>query len=84
MLTGGKNGPKLTLFSGAIGRAYQQLFQPVLPYKDELEMILGFKWPSAKKNLEEENLDLKKQIEILKSENEALKRGNLDTASNAK
>jgi dCMP deaminase len=82
VLTGGKNGPKLTLFSGAIGRAYQQLFQPVLPYKDELEMILGFKWPSAKKNLEEENLE--KQIEILKSENEALKRGNLDTASNAK
>ncbi len=84
VLTGGENGPRLTLFSGAIGRAYQQLFQPILPYKDELEMILGFKWPNAKKNLEEENISLKKQIDILKSENEVLKHVSVDTASNAK
>lgn len=84
VLTGGENGPRLTLFSGAIGRAYQQLFQPILPYKDELEMILGFKWPNAKNDLEEENIYLKKQIDLLKSENKALKHANIDTASNTK
>ncbi len=84
VLTGGENGPRLTLFSGAIGRAYQQLFQPILPYKDELEMILGFKWPNAKKDLEEENINLKKRIDLLKSENEALKHASIDAASNKK
>lgn len=46
----GKNGPQLELFSGAIGRAYNQLFHPILPYKDELEMLMGIMWPSKKKN----------------------------------
>ncbi|HEB62320.1 MAG TPA: hypothetical protein ENI82_04125 [Bacteroidetes bacterium] len=39
----GTEAPKLTLFHGAIGRAYNQLFEPVIPYKDELEMILSKK-----------------------------------------
>jgi deoxycytidylate deaminase/dephospho-CoA kinase len=29
--------PILELFSGAVGRAYHQLYEPLLPYKDELE-----------------------------------------------
>lgn len=39
ILDSGNNKPKLELFSGAIGRAYYQLYEPILSYKDELEMI---------------------------------------------
>ncbi|MBI5604180.1 MAG: hypothetical protein HY879_12590, partial [Deltaproteobacteria bacterium] len=46
VLRGGNKNPKLTLFSGAIGKGYHRLFEPLLPYKDELEMLLDFKWPS--------------------------------------
>lgn len=31
--------PTLNLFSGAIGRAYHQIYQPILPYKDEIQML---------------------------------------------
>lgn len=37
----GKNRPELKLFHGAIGRAYSQLYEPLLGYKDEIEMILS-------------------------------------------
>lgn len=40
ILKTGKNQPTLILFSGAIGRAYSQLYEPILGYKDELEMLL--------------------------------------------
>lgn len=39
ILNVGDNKPKLQLFNGAIGRAYYQLYEPVLSYKDELEML---------------------------------------------
>jgi deoxycytidylate deaminase len=39
ILNSGSNKPKLQLFNGAIGRAYYQLYEPVLSYKDELEML---------------------------------------------
>lgn len=32
--------PTLILFSGAIGRAYHQLYEPFIPYKDELKTLL--------------------------------------------
>lgn len=35
----GENQPKLILFRGAIGKAYQQLYEPLMPYKDELEFL---------------------------------------------
>ncbi len=38
----GPNPPQLQLFHGAIGRAYNHLFEPILPYKDELSFILNF------------------------------------------
>ena len=31
--------PKLRLFEGAIGRAYNQLYTPIIPYKNELNML---------------------------------------------
>lgn len=37
----GEKRPKLKLFEGAIGRAYLQLFQPIMPVKDELSLLLG-------------------------------------------
>ena len=39
ILNSGDHKPNLQLFSGAIGRAYYQLYEPVLSYKDELEML---------------------------------------------
>lgn len=36
----GKARPEMILFHGAIGRAYTQLYTLILPYKDELEMLV--------------------------------------------
>ncbi|GAA0329234.1 anti-phage dCTP deaminase [Morganella psychrotolerans] len=36
ILESGENPPKLTQFRGAIGRAYHKLYEPIMPYKDEL------------------------------------------------
>lgn len=33
--------PSLLLFNGAIGRAYNQLYEPIISYKDELKAILN-------------------------------------------
>ena len=35
--------PKLLLFSGAVGRAYTQLYTPLMPQKDEIAFWLGAK-----------------------------------------
>jgi dCMP deaminase len=32
----------MILFSGAIGAAYHKLYRPIMAYKDELEMLIGF------------------------------------------
>lgn len=37
----GENHPQMILFNGAIGRAYIQLYTQILPYKDELYMLLS-------------------------------------------
>ncbi|MEH6459843.1 hypothetical protein [Chitinimonas sp. JJ19] len=39
ILQGGSKNPKLTLFSGAIGRAFHKLYSPIVPYKDELNAL---------------------------------------------
>lgn len=41
ILNCGKDSPEMIPFRGAIGRAYTQLYTQVLPYKDELYMLLG-------------------------------------------
>lgn len=43
-----KHRPKTILFRGAVGRAYHQLFEPFMAYKDELKTILNYDY---KKNL---------------------------------
>jgi dCMP deaminase len=74
ILTGGNKRPTLTLFHGAIGRAYHQLFQPILPYKDELEMFLGLKWHNRKADLEKQVAELKKQKADLEKQVAELKK----------
>lgn len=39
ILSVGSNPPEVTLFSGAIGRAYHNLYEPIMAYKDELEKL---------------------------------------------
>lgn len=41
ILKSGSKPPTLELFHGAIGRAYTQLYEPIISYKDELNMILN-------------------------------------------
>lgn len=41
ILSIGNKSPLTHLFNGAIGRAYSQLYEPILAYKDELETILN-------------------------------------------
>ncbi len=36
----GENPPDVILFSGVIGRTYHQLYQPIMPYKDEMATLL--------------------------------------------
>ena len=44
ILNCGENRPQMILFNGAIGRAYTQLYTQLLPYKDELYMLLSLKF----------------------------------------
>jgi deoxycytidylate deaminase len=76
IILSGNKSPETNLFYGAIGRAYQQLFEPIMPYKNELNMGLNLKIPNQKKILKSENEDLKLKIEELESEVEQLKAKN--------
>lgn len=58
----GVNRPKLTMFSGAIGRAYHQLYEPIMPPKDELRMMLEIKTKNHCEELAIENRVLRKKI----------------------
>lgn len=40
IINGGQNNPKMFLFSGSIGRAFHKLYNPILPYKDELSALV--------------------------------------------
>ena len=40
ILQGGSNNPQMHLFFGAIGKAFQRLYTPTLPYKDELNALV--------------------------------------------
>jgi len=49
ILNCGNNSPDLVLFNGAIGSAYHKIYQPVMPFKDELKVITGYKLAGGKK-----------------------------------
>lgn len=46
--------PKIELFYGAIGEAYIRLYKPLLPYKDELELVSGISCKEEAKKIKEE------------------------------
>ncbi|MEW8626790.1 MAG: hypothetical protein AB2551_13625 [Candidatus Thiodiazotropha sp.] len=66
ILSSGSNYPNLVLFRGALGRAYHRLYQPLLAYKDELQMLLGYKIENGK-------LERKHEIRIEELEDEVEK-----------
>jgi dCMP deaminase len=78
----GSNSPRMQLYRGAVGRAYHQLYQPVMPYKDELETLLSIPSNANRKNskakaFETENRELKEQNEALRKEILDLKANNI-------
>ncbi|MGY3643224.1 hypothetical protein [Pseudomonas sp. PK-RTE-24] len=73
ILSVGARKPILELFRGAVGRAFYQLYQPLMPYKDELELLCDI--PSyhnpespSKSFLVNENERLHAQVDALKNE----------------
>lgn len=74
----GSQSPELQLYRGAVGRAYHQLYQPIMPYKDELETLLSIPGNANKKAartkiLEKENTELREELERLKNQLAKLK-----------
>jgi len=72
ILSTGVNRPELILFRGAIGISFHRLYQPIMPYKDELEMFLTVPRKENKKDtkirkLEVENKKLSERILILEA-----------------
>jgi dCMP deaminase len=69
ILSAGKNMPELVLFRGAIGRAYHRLYQPLMPYKDELKMLTGYTVNdgSSNKSDAQKISELEQEIKELKS-----------------
>ena len=72
ILSSGENNPQLVLFRGAVGVAFHRLYQPIMPYKDELETLLSLPKKENKKDnqirkLKDENSNLKDRIAVLES-----------------
>jgi len=72
VLSSGKHQPSLVLFRGAIGSAYHRLYQPIMPFKDELEMLLTVPRKDNNKEMQIRKLnaeiaDLRKQVELLQA-----------------
>lgn len=69
ILRSGSRQPELVLFTGAVGRAYQQLFNPIMPYKEEVQIFGEIEIPNVKsemrekiKKLEYDNQKLQKRL----------------------
>jgi dCMP deaminase len=57
-----KSSPNLFRFTGAIGRAYHKLYEPFMPYKDEIYIRTNTNIVNKLKKLELENADLKQKL----------------------
>lgn len=64
IINSGYRPPKMILFKGAIGRAYFQLYTPILPYKDELAELLEIELPQKTISIEAYH-DLEERYKIL-------------------
>jgi deoxycytidylate deaminase len=58
--------PKLRLFNGAIGNAYHWLYEPVMPYKEELALILENSIVDLTKKYKADNERLENENRVLK------------------
>lgn len=65
----GQKRPRVNLFSGAIGRGYQQLFDPIMPQKEALAHLIGFNIPNKKAEMESTIEGLRIECDRLKKEN---------------
>ena len=82
ILHSGEKKPELVLFSGAIGCAYHSLYQPLMPYKDELQMITGYRLAGGRRHkrnikylsVERELEMLRAKVSDLENENASLKK----------
>ncbi|MFA6015683.1 MAG: hypothetical protein WC742_11515 [Gallionellaceae bacterium] len=71
ILKAGNNNPELILFSGAIGSAYQRIYQSIMPYKDELQVLTGYKLIGGKKKIYKKTKreeELERRVEALEFE----------------
>jgi dCMP deaminase len=74
ILSAGSKSIKPRLFSGAIGNAYHWLYNPIMPYKDELTLLLGNKFDDyATQQEKRANLQSERNKE-LQQKNEELQR----------
>lgn len=74
ILTTGGSPIEVRLFNGAIGNAYHWLYDPLMPYKNELSLLLGneikdfaSKQKAKADSLERENHELRKELEEIRS-----------------
>lgn len=74
ILSSGRNPIKPILFNGAIGNSYHWLYDPIMPYKDELTLLLGNKFDDFATKQEKKANDLMKENKELQQENEELQR----------
>lgn len=65
--------PLLFRFTGAIGRAYHKLYEPFMPYKDELYIRTEINITNKLKRIEDEKVLLEKENKKLKAELEVIK-----------
>ena len=68
-----QNNPEMRLFNGAIGNAYHWLYEPLMPYKDELSITLDHEIKDITKKYINENIELKKENISLKKKLNKLK-----------
>jgi len=65
LLVGSKR-PEIRLFNGAIGSAYHWLYEPLMPYKDELSILLNLEINDLAKKQEAVIIRLLREVEELK------------------
>ena len=73
ILKAGTSNPELKLFNGVVGRAYFNLYQPLLTYKDEMKQFVQYSFsstPSKEEELIKKIEELEEQVKYLKSLNE--------------
>ncbi|NKI28319.1 hypothetical protein HCG49_17340 [Arenibacter sp. 6A1] len=66
ILKGGDSNPNLILFTGVIGQAYFKLYNPLLPYKDEIKQRVGLKFKKKSSELDEAKKKINKLEERIK------------------